>query len=133
MRYLLLAIFPATALAMALMAGTASVMARDRASPVLLSAQAAIDGAPGARLAGYLNFCITNALAAHETTTPLLDSLIRKTGAVPRNHSGNVDYAYGTAGVLRSETANVMRFTDFDIPERRGLCDRATRKAGSTS
>ncbi|GBQ89382.1 hypothetical protein AA13595_2629 [Gluconacetobacter johannae DSM 13595] len=119
------------ALAMTLMA--ASVMARDRASPALLSAQAAIDGAPDARLAGYLNFCITNALAAHETATPLLDGLIRKTGAVRRDHSGNVDYAYGTAGVLHSETASVMRLTDFDIPERRALCDRATKKAGAPS
>jgi len=92
--------------------------------------QAMIDAAPGARLAGYLNFCIGNGLADHAGATPLLDTLIHNTGAVPADERGNMDYAYGTAGVLQPGTHGSPHMTDFDIPARRDACAQAVRKAG---
>ncbi|PYD70740.1 hypothetical protein [Komagataeibacter swingsii] len=110
--------------------GTLPAMARDMVMPPAGTPQAMIDAAPGARLAGYLNFCIENGLAEHAGVTPLMDTLIRNTGAVPPDEHGNMDYAYGTAGVLQPGAGAMPRMTDLDIPARRDACAHAVKKAG---
>ncbi|MBV1829481.1 hypothetical protein HNW77_02075 [Komagataeibacter sp. AV436] len=112
--------------ALGLMAGLPAAMAQDAAP----NPQAILAATPGARLAGYLNFCIGNGLAQHDEATPLLVALIEKTNAVPPDEKGNMDYAYGTAGVLHPGTPERARLTDLDIPQRRDLCARAVQKAG---
>ena len=117
---------------------TGPVLARDRdnaapASSPLSVAHGVVEGAPGARLAGYLNFCIGNGLLPHGDTTPLLDHLIAHTNAVFDDHRGDMDYAYGTAGVLQPANADGPRLTDLDIPQRHELCDHVRRKAASTA
>ncbi|CUW48470.1 MULTISPECIES: hypothetical protein [Novacetimonas] len=95
------------------------------------AAHGVVEGAPGARLAGYLNFCIGNGLLPHGDTTPLLDHLIARTHAVSDDHRGDMEYAYGTAGVLHPADADGPRVTDLDIPQRRELCAHIRRKAAS--
>ncbi|WP_395371013.1 hypothetical protein [Komagataeibacter diospyri] len=109
--------------------GMLPVMARDMVMPTTGKPEAMIDVAPGARLAGYLNFCIQNGLAGHADATPLMNTLIRNTGAVPPDEHGNMDYAYGTAGILQPGAGNVPRMTDLDIPARRDACTHAVKKA----
>ncbi|MBV0888026.1 hypothetical protein KTQ54_05655 [Komagataeibacter oboediens] len=122
---------PVMTIGLMLAGGGLPAMARDMAAPPATAIpQAMIDAAPGARLAGYLNFCIGNGLADHAGATPLLDTLIHNTGAVPSDERGNMDYAYGTAGVLQPGTHDSPRMTDFDIPVRRDACAQAIRKAG---
>ncbi|MCE2578878.1 hypothetical protein [Gluconacetobacter entanii] len=94
-------------------------------------AQGAVEGAPGARLAGYLNFCISNGLLPHGETMALLDHTIARSNAVFNDHRGDMDYAQGTAGILQPANPNGMRITDLDIPQRRGLCDQVRRKAAA--
>ncbi|WP_240906491.1 hypothetical protein [Komagataeibacter xylinus] len=110
-----------------LMGGLPVAMAQN---PAAFSPQAILAVTPGARLAGYLNFCIGNGLAQHDEATPLLVTLIEKTHAVPPDEKGNMDYAYGTAGVLHPGTPERARLTDLDIPQRRDLCAQAVQKAG---
>lgn len=99
--------------------------------PGASAAHGVVEGAPGARLAGYLNFCIGNGLLPHGDTTPLLDHLIARTHAVSDDHRGDMEYAYGTAGVLHPADADGPRVTDLDIPQRRELCAHIRRKAAS--
>ena len=56
-----------------LMSGLPVAMAQN---PAALSPHAIVAATPGARLAGYLNFCIGNGLAQHDEATPLLVALI---------------------------------------------------------
>ncbi|MBV1835103.1 hypothetical protein [Novacetimonas pomaceti] len=103
------------------------------AMPATSTTAAAIEGAPGARLAGYLNFCIGNHLLPHEDATPVLDHLIAQTNAVSKDHTGNMDYVYGTVGLLHPESRNSPRLTDLDIPQRRELCQQIRKKAASAT
>lgn len=110
--------------------GMPPAAARDMVMQPAAMPQAMIDAAPGARLAGYLNFCIGNGLVDHAGVTPVLNTLIRNTGAVPPDEHGNMDYAYGTAGILQPGTGTLPRMTDLDIPARRDACAHAVKKAG---
>lgn len=111
-------------------AASASVL-QPVSQPGASAAHGVVEGAPGARLAGYLNFCIGNGLLPHGDTTPLLDHLIARTHAVSDDHRGDMEYAYGTAGVLHPADADGPRVTDLDIPQRRELCAHIRRKAAS--
>ncbi|ATU73045.1 hypothetical protein CFR78_04715 [Komagataeibacter rhaeticus] len=96
--------------------------------------QPLIENAPGARVAGYLNFCIGNGLAPVADATRLLDLLIARTGAVPADERGNMDYALGTAGVIRPATqAGGLRLTDLDMPRRHVACTQVLTKAAMAS
>ncbi|WP_019090857.1 hypothetical protein [Komagataeibacter europaeus] len=121
---------PAMTLGILFGGGMLPAMARDMAMPPSATPQAMIDAAPGARLAGYLNFCIENGQADHAGATPLMNTLIRNTGAVPPDEHGNMDYAYGTVGVLQPGSGNMPRMTDLDIPARHDACTHAVKKAG---
>ncbi|PYD60108.1 hypothetical protein CFR73_09070 [Novacetimonas maltaceti] len=118
----------------ALAFGPALAQPRNTAAPASSPqsvAQGAVEGAPGARLAGYLNFCIGNGLLPHGETTPLLDHMIARTNAVFNDHRGDMEYAYGTAGVLQPANPKGARITDLDIAQRRDLCDQVRRRAAA--
>ena len=97
--------------------------------------QPLIENASGARIAGYLNFCIGNGLAPQAGTSRLLDTLIVRTGAVPADERGNMDYALGTAGVLHpgGQEGGGLRLTDLDMPQRHAACAQAITQAGTAS
>ncbi|RBM05348.1 DUF2501 domain-containing protein [Novacetimonas cocois] len=127
---LILTVFPL--LAGFLLTGTSQAHAAPP-PPAMSATAGAIEGAPGARLAGYLNFCISNHLLSYEDATPVLDHLIAQTKAVSKDHTGDMDYVYGTVGLLHPENRNSPRLTDLDIPQRRELCQQVRKKAASAT
>lgn len=122
--------FLGTVAAVGLMVSSAQAADFSKTMPDATSV-ASINAASPANVAGALNYCIETDAVSDEDGTPTLVSLSKKSNAVPADQSGNMDYAYGTAGqFFVGGKATTMASMPHD--EQKKLCGAVLSRAKSS-